>query len=37
LRELSRFAEARGLRIAAVGAGERLRHLWEQLGLRSLY
>jgi lysyl-tRNA synthetase class 2 len=37
LRELSRFAEARGLRIAALGAGERLRHLWEQLGLRSLY
>jgi lysyl-tRNA synthetase, class II len=37
LRELSRFAEARGLRIAAVGAGERLRPLWEQLGLRSLY
>jgi lysyl-tRNA synthetase, class II len=37
LRELSRFAEARGLRIAALGAGERLRPLWEQLGLRSLY
>jgi lysyl-tRNA synthetase, class II len=37
LRELSRFAESRGLRIAALGAGERLRPLWEQLGLRSLY
>ncbi len=37
LRELSRFAETRGLRIAALGAGERLRPLWEQLGLRSLY
>jgi lysyl-tRNA synthetase class 2 len=37
LRQLSRFAEARGLRIAALGAGDRLRPLWEQLGLRSLY
>jgi len=37
LRELSQFAEARGLRIAVVGAGERLRPLWRQLGLRSLY
>mgnify|MGYP001110788957 CR=1 FL=1 len=37
LRELSRFAEARGLRVAALGAGERLRPLWEQLGLRSMY
>ena len=37
LRELSLFAEARGLRIAVVGAGERLRPLWAQLGLRSLY
>jgi lysyl-tRNA synthetase class 2 len=37
LRELSGFAEARGLRIAALGAGDRLRPLWEQLGLRSLY
>jgi lysyl-tRNA synthetase class 2 len=37
LRELSRFAESRGLRIAALGAGERLRPLWEQLGLRALY
>jgi lysyl-tRNA synthetase, class II len=37
LRKLSRFAESRGLRIAALGAGERFRPLWEQLGLRSLY
>jgi lysyl-tRNA synthetase, class II len=38
LRELGLFAEARGLRIAALGAGERMRLLWEdQLGLRSLY
>jgi lysyl-tRNA synthetase class 2 len=37
LRELSLFAEARGLRLAALGAGDRLRPLWEQLGLRSMY
>ena len=37
LRELSAFAEARGLHIAAVGAGERLLPLWRQLGLHSLY
>jgi lysyl-tRNA synthetase class 2 len=37
LHELSLFADARGLRIAVVGAGERLRPLWAQLGLRSLY
>jgi lysyl-tRNA synthetase class 2 len=37
LRELSVFAETRGLRIAALGAGERLRPLWGQLGLSSLY
>jgi lysyl-tRNA synthetase class 2 len=37
LRELSLFAEARGLRIAVLGAGERLRPMWRQLGLRSLY
>jgi lysyl-tRNA synthetase class 2 len=37
LRELNAFAEARGLQLAALGAGERLRPLWEQLGLRSLY
>jgi len=37
LRELSLFAEARGLRLAALGAGERLRPLWAQVGLHSLY
>ncbi len=37
LRELSLFAEARGLHIAALGVGERLLPLWRQLGLRSLY
>jgi lysyl-tRNA synthetase class 2 len=37
LQELSAFAETRGLRLAAIGAGERLRPLWAQLGLRSLY
>jgi lysyl-tRNA synthetase, class II len=37
LRELSLFAEARGLRLAALGVGERMRPLWEQLGLRALY
>jgi lysyl-tRNA synthetase class 2 len=37
LRELSSFAEARGLHLAALGAGERLLPLWKQLGLRSLY
>ena len=37
LRELSGFAQARGLRLAALGVGEELRPLWEQLGLRSLY
>ena len=37
LQELRRFAETRGLRLAAIGAGERLRPLWAQLGLRSLY
>ncbi len=37
LRELGSFAEVRGLRLAALGVGERLRPLWAQLGLRSLY
>jgi lysyl-tRNA synthetase, class II len=37
LRELSGFAEARGLHIAALGAGERSLPVWRQLGLRSLY
>jgi lysyl-tRNA synthetase class 2 len=37
LRELSAFAEARGLHVAALGVGERVLPLWRQLGLRSLY
>jgi lysyl-tRNA synthetase, class II len=37
LSELSTFAEQRGLTIAALGVSERLRPLFEQLGLRSLY
>ena len=37
LRELSGFAEARGLHIAALGVGERALPLWTQLGLHSLY
>jgi lysyl-tRNA synthetase, class II len=37
LRELSTFAERRGLTIAAVGVSERQRLSFEQLGLRSLY
>jgi len=37
LRELADFAERRGLKIAALGASEKLRPLFEQLGLRSLY
>jgi lysyl-tRNA synthetase, class II len=37
LRELSEFAERRGLVIAALGVSEQLRPLFGQLGLRSLY
>jgi lysyl-tRNA synthetase, class II len=37
LRELSGFVQTRGLRIAALGVRERMRPLWEQLGLRALY
>ncbi|HSB39151.1 MAG TPA: phosphatidylglycerol lysyltransferase domain-containing protein [Gaiellaceae bacterium] len=36
-RRLGSFAEERGLKLAAVGAGERLLPLWQQLGLRALY
>jgi lysyl-tRNA synthetase, class II len=36
-RTLGGFAEARGLKLAAVGTGEKLLPLWHQLGLRSLY
>jgi lysyl-tRNA synthetase class 2 len=37
LRELVAFADARGLRIAALGASEELLPLWAQAGLRPLY
>jgi lysyl-tRNA synthetase class 2 len=37
LRALSDFAERRALTIAALGVSERLRPLFAQLGLRSLY
>jgi lysyl-tRNA synthetase class 2 len=37
LDQLRAFAEARGLKLGAVGAGERMRPLYEQLGLRMLY
>ncbi len=35
--ELREFADARGLKLGAVGAGERMRVLYEKLGLRMLY
>ena len=31
------FAEARGLRVAVLGASERLVPLWRELGLRAMY
>ncbi len=37
LRKLIRFAETRGLRLAALGVSEPLRPLYEQIGLRGLY
>ena len=37
LSELRAFADARGLKLGAVGASERLRPRYEQLGLRTLY
>jgi lysyl-tRNA synthetase, class II len=37
LRELSEFAQARGLKLGAVGASERLCPLYEEMGLRTLY
>jgi lysyl-tRNA synthetase class 2 len=37
MRELSDFAERRALTVAALGVSERLRPLFEQLGLRSIY
>ncbi len=37
LGEVRSFAEARGLRLGAVGASERLCPLYERLGLRTIY
>jgi lysyl-tRNA synthetase class 2 len=37
LAELKDFAEARGLKLGAVGASEGLRGYYEELGLRTLY
>ncbi|MFZ1995440.1 MAG: phosphatidylglycerol lysyltransferase domain-containing protein [Solirubrobacteraceae bacterium] len=37
LADLKAFAQARGLKLAAVGASERLVPLWERLGLRTMY
>jgi lysyl-tRNA synthetase class 2 len=37
LGELRRFAEARGLKLGAVGASEQLLGLYEELGLRTIY
>ena len=37
LADLKGFAGARGLKLAAVGASERLLPLWERLGLRTMY
>jgi lysyl-tRNA synthetase, class II len=37
LAQVRAFAELRGLRLAAVGASERLLPLYERLGLRTLY
>jgi lysyl-tRNA synthetase, class II len=37
LSQLRAFADTRGLRLAAVGASERLCPLYEQLGLRTIY
>jgi lysyl-tRNA synthetase class 2 len=37
LADLKAFAQARGLKLAAVGASDRLVPLWERLGLRTMY
>jgi lysyl-tRNA synthetase class 2 len=37
LAQVRGFAELRGLRLGAVGASERLRPMYERLGLRTLY
>src|SRR5439155_15190669 len=37
LAQVRAFADVRGLKLGGVGASERLRPLYEQLGLRTLY
>jgi lysyl-tRNA synthetase class 2 len=37
LTEVREFADARGLKLGAVGASRRLVPLWEELGLRTMY
>ena len=37
MRELRGFADSRGLKLGGVGASERLRPLYESLGLKTLY
>jgi lysyl-tRNA synthetase class 2 len=37
LREIVRFAETRGLKVAVIGAGDRLLPLYEEAGLRAFY
>ncbi len=37
LSDLKGFAQTRGLKLAAIGASERLVPLWEGLGLRTMY
>ncbi|HEY1568987.1 MAG TPA: phosphatidylglycerol lysyltransferase domain-containing protein [Solirubrobacteraceae bacterium] len=37
LSDLKSFAATRGLKLAAVGASQRLLPLWERLGLRTMY
>jgi lysyl-tRNA synthetase class 2 len=37
IEQLKRFAQARGLRLGAVGAHERLCPLYEEFGLRTIY
>jgi lysyl-tRNA synthetase class 2 len=37
LADLKAFAGTRGLKLAALGASERLLPLWERLGLRTMY
>jgi lysyl-tRNA synthetase class 2 len=37
LADLKGFADARGLKLGAVGASERLLPQWERLGLRTMY